>query len=156
MAMVEKSIEVNVPVSTAYKQWTHFESFPRFMEDVEEVTQLNDKRLHWRAEIGGIERECDAEIVEQPPGERVAWRSTSGKRNDGIVTFSTVGPNKARITLRIDYDPEGLAENVGQALGIVGARVEGDLKQFKEFIEARAVETGACRGEIQDGKEVRR
>jgi uncharacterized membrane protein len=152
MATVEKSIDVEVPVSTAYNQWTQFESFPQFMEGILEVKQLDDKRLRWRARIGGEEREWSAEIVEQLPDERIAWRSTSGKQNDGVVTFSTVGPNKTRIDLRIDYEPEGLKENLGQATGVVDARVRGDLERFKKFIESRQVETGAWRGEIRGGQ----
>lgn len=152
MASVVKSIEVGTPVSVAYNQWTQFESFPQFMEGVKSVEQLDDKRLKWRAEIGGAEREWTADIIEQLPDERIAWRSTSGKQNDGVVTFTPLGPDKTRIELRIDYDPEGITENVGQALGVVDARVRGDLERFKKFIESRRVETGAWRGEIQGGQ----
>ena len=149
MAKIEKSIDVKVPVRTAYDQWTQFEEFPRFMEGVEEVRQLDDKRLHWRAKIGGKEEEWDAEITEQLPDERVAWRSTSGAENAGVVTFHHIDANTTRVMLQLEYDPEGVVENVGNALGVVSRRVEGDLKRFKEFIEGRGTETGAWRGEIR-------
>lgn len=149
MATIEKSIEVNAPVRTVYNQWTQFEEFPKFMEGVKSVQQLDDKRLHWRAEIGGQEREWDAEIYEQVPDQRIAWRSISGKQNAGVVRFEPAGSNRTRIHLRIDYDPEGLMENAAQATGIVSGRVEGDLQRFKDFIEKRGVETGAWRGEIR-------
>jgi uncharacterized membrane protein len=152
MPKVEKSLEINVPVSTAYNQWTQFEEFPRFMEGVKEVRQLDDKRLHWRAEIGGKEEEWNAEITEQLPDRRVAWRSTSGARNAGIVTFHSLDSSRTRINLQLDYDPEGAVENVGSAIGLVSSRVEGDLKRFKEFIESRGMETGAWRGEIRGGQ----
>src|SRR5919206_4114871 len=152
---IEKSIEVNVPVHTAYNQWTQFESFPEFMEGVEEVRQLDHQRLHWRARIGGKEKEWDAEIVEQQPDQRVAWRSLSGAANDGVVTFEPIDADTTRVTLALDYDPEGFLENVGDALGLVSRRVEGDLNRFKEFIESRGAETGAWRGEIHGGQSQR-
>jgi uncharacterized membrane protein len=149
---IEKQIEVNVPVHTAYNQWTQFEEFPSFMEGVKEVRQLTDKRLHWRAVVGGKEKEWDAEIFEQTPDGKIAWRSTSGARNDGIVTFDKRGDNKTVVTLHLDYDPEGVVESVGDKLGVVSHRVEGDLKRFKEFVESRGAETGAWRGEIHGGE----
>ncbi len=152
MAYVEKSIEVNVPVHTAYNQWTQFEEFPRFMEGVEEVRQLDDKRLHWRATIAGKTEEWDAEIVEQTPDRVVAWRSTSGAQNAGTVTFQSIDANTTRVNVRIEYDPQSFVEKAGDALGIVSRRVEGDLKRFKEFIESRGTETGAWRGEIHGGR----
>jgi len=152
MATIEKSIEVNVPVRTAYNQWTQFEEFPSFMEGVKEVKQLDDKRLYWRAEIGGKEKQWDAEITEQVPDRRVAWRSTSGQQNNGVVTFESKDGNNTRITLQITYEPEGALENVGTATGVVGGRVQGDLERFKEFIESRGAETGAWRGRIQGGE----
>jgi uncharacterized membrane protein len=152
MAYVEKSIEVNVPVHTAYNQWTQFEEFPRFMEGVEEVHQLDDRRLHWRANIGGKAEEWDAEIIEQTPDQVVAWRSTSGAPNGGTVTFQSIDANTTRVNVRIEYDPQGFVEKAGDALGIVSRRVEGDLKRFKEFIESRGTETGAWRGEIHGGR----
>ncbi len=149
MGSVEKAIDVNVPVRTAYNQWTQFEEFPRFMEGVQEVRQLDDTHLHWRAEVGGKEKEWDAVITEQLPDERVAWRSTSGAENAGVVTFHRLGPDQTRIMLQVEYDPEGLVENTGDAMGFVSRRVEGDLKRFKEFIENRGRETGAWRGTVQ-------
>jgi uncharacterized membrane protein len=148
MAYIEESIDVDVPVRTAYNQWTQFEEFPRFMEGVKEVRQLDDKRLHWRAEIGGKEVEWNAEITEQIPDQRVAWTSTTGRSNAGSVTFRACKPECTRVTLRLDYGPEGLRESAGSALGVVRSRVTRDLERFKEFLEGRGVETGAWRGEI--------
>jgi uncharacterized membrane protein len=151
MASVEKSIEVNCPVNTVYNQWTQFEEFPRFMEGVKEVRQKDDARLQWSAEIGGKEERWEAEITSQVPDERIAWRSTTGVENAGIVTFSPVGEDRTRVHLRIEYEPEGVVENVGDALGVVSRRVEGDLERFKTYIEERGVESGAWRGQIQSG-----
>ena len=152
MAHVEKSITVDVPVRTAYNQWTQFESFPRFMEGVEEVRQIDDKRLHWRATIAGKTEEWDAKIIEQTPDRVVAWQSTSGAPNGGTVSFESLGDNRTRVNLRLEYDPQGVIENVGDALGFVSRRVEGDLQRFKEFIESRGAETGAWRGEVHGGQ----
>jgi uncharacterized membrane protein len=149
MASIEKSIDVEVPVRTAYNQWTQFEEFPRFMEGVKEVRQIDDTHLHWRAEIAGKDEEWDAEITEQTPDMRVAWTNTSGAQNAGVVTFHRLGDNLTRVMLQIEYDPNGFVENVGDALGFVTRRVEGDLKRFKEFIESRGQETGAWRGEVR-------
>ena len=151
MATVEKSIEVNVPVSVAYNQWTQFESFPEFMEGVKQVQQLDDTHLRWRAEVGGKEKEWTAEIFEQLPDERIAWRSTSGARNDGTVLFRPIDANRTNITLRVDYEPDGPVESAGSVLGMVGGRIEGDLKRYKEFIESRGVPTGAWREEVRGG-----
>jgi len=151
MATVEKSIDVEVPVSVAYNQWTQFESFPQFMEGVKQVKQLDDTHLEWRAEIGGKEKQWTAEITEQLPDERIAWRSTSGPRNDGTVLFRPVDGDKTRITSRVDYEPDGPMEAAGSALGVVSGRIEGDLKRFKEFVESRGVPTGAWRGEVRGG-----
>jgi uncharacterized membrane protein len=148
MATIEKSITVNVPVKTAYNQWTQFEEFPKFMEGVREVKQLDDKRLHWRAEIAGKEKEWDAEITEQIPDNRIAWRSRGGAWNAGVVTFHRLSDTSSKVMLQLEYDPEGFVENVGDAIGVVSQRVEGDLKRFKEFIESRGRETGAWRGTI--------
>jgi uncharacterized membrane protein len=148
MATIEKSIDVDVPVRTAYNQWTQFEEFPRFMEGVREVRQLDDKTLRWRAEIGGKEQEWSAEITEQIPDDRIAWRARVGTRNAGVVTFHRLGDSRTRLMLQLEYDPQGVVENVADALGVVSRRVEGDLRRFKEFIEARGRETGAWRGEI--------
>ncbi|HXK33320.1 MAG TPA: SRPBCC family protein [Dehalococcoidia bacterium] len=148
MAAVEKSIDVEVPVRTAYNQWTQFEEFPRFMEGVAEVRQVTDDRLHWKAEIGGKQEEWDARITEQTPDQRIAWTSEDGALNAGVVTFHKLEPNRTRVMLQMEYRPEGLVETVGDKLGFVSRRVEGDLKRFKEFIEERGSETGAWRGEI--------
>jgi uncharacterized membrane protein len=149
MANIEKTIEVEAPLSTVYNQWTQFEEFPRFMEGVKEVQQLNEKQLHWRAEIAGKEEEWDAEITQQVPDERIGWRSTSGAVNAGSVSFRPLGQRRTEVKLRMEYDPKGFAENVGDAVGVVSGKVSGDLKRFKEFIESRGTETGAWRGEIK-------
>ncbi len=153
MADVRATAEVNRPVSTVYNQWTQFEEFPHFMEGVEEVRQLDDATLQWRASIGGVEREWEAKIVEQQPDEVIAWTSTGGTRNHGRVTFEPIGPATTRVELAMDVEPEGVAENVGDALGIIESRVKGDLERFCDFVESRDAETGAWRGEIpSDGK----
>ena len=149
MASIQRSIDVNVPVRTAYNQWTQFEEFPRFMEGIEEIRQLDDRRLHWRAKIGGKTEEWDAMITEQIPDERVAWRNTTGADNAGVVTFHHLSASTTRVMLQIEYDPHGLVENVGSALGVVERRVEGDLKRFKDFVESHGTATGAWRGEIR-------
>jgi uncharacterized membrane protein len=148
MSKIEKSIDVNVPVRTAYDQWTQFEEFPNFMEGVESVHQLDERRLHWRAEIGGKMVEWSAEITEQIPDTRIAWRSTSGARNAGVVSFFRLSDDSCRVALQLDYDPQGFVETVGDWLGAVGRRTEGDLERFKKFIEERGVQTGAWRGSI--------
>lgn len=144
-----KYVDVAVPVSAAYNQWTQFEEFPFFMEGVEEVKQLDDQRLHWRAKIGGQEEEWDALITEQLPDERIAWRSTDGAQNAGVVTFHRLDENKTRVTLQMDYEPEGMVENIGSAVGMVERRIEGDLERFRNYIESRGQETGAWRGTIK-------
>src|SRR5687768_6805482 len=149
MDHVEKCIEVDAPLSMVYNQWTQFEEFPQFMHGVEEVKQLDDKRLRWRAEIAGKVVEWDAEIFEQIPDRRVAWRSTTGPLNSGMVNFESIGPNRTKIWLKMNYRPEGAMEKIGSALGVVSQRVEGDLERFKEFIEDRGAETGAWRGQIE-------
>ena len=154
METIEKDIEVEAPVSTVYNQWTQFEDFPKFMEGVEEVKQLDDRRLYWKAEVGGKEKEWDAEIFQQIPDHRIAWRSTSGVANSGMVNFEPLTSGKTRISLRLNYETEGFVESAGDFLGVVGRRVEGDLKRFKDFIQQRGRETGAWRGEIQ-GRETR-
>jgi uncharacterized membrane protein len=150
MHRIEKSIEVGVPIRTAYNQWTQFEEFPRFMEGVESVKQLDDKRLHWRANIYGKTEEWDAVIEEQEPDQRITWHSTSGNDIAGKVSFASQDPNRTRINLEMGYDPEGAVENIGTWLGVVDRRIEADLKRFKEFIEKRGVETGGWRGEIEN------
>jgi uncharacterized membrane protein len=148
METIEKSIDVNVPVKTAYNQWTQFEEFPRFMEGIEKVTQLDDTHLHWVAKIGGKTVEWDATISEQIPDQRIVWYSENGAVHSGVVSFHSLGPDTSRITLRIDYEPEGMIEEAGDKLGVVSHRVEGDLERFKKFIETRGAETGAWRGAV--------
>jgi len=149
MASVVESIDVNVPVSTAYNQWTQFEDFPQFMEGVKSVKQLDDTHLHWVAEIAGNEEEWDAEITEQHPDERVAWRSVSGAQNAGVVTFHRLDDKTTRVTLQMDVEPDGVVETVGTALGFLDRRVKDDLERFSEFIQGRGAETGAWRGDVE-------
>jgi uncharacterized membrane protein len=148
MAHVRATTEVERPVTTVYNQWTQFEEFPQFMEGVEKVTQLDDKRLHWVAKIGPVQREWDAEIVSQSPDQGVAWRSVNGADNAGTVTFRPLAADRTEVTLELTFDPETATEKVGDALGIVERRAEGDLERFKRFIEERGAETGAWRGRI--------
>jgi uncharacterized membrane protein len=149
MSTIEQSIDVNVPVSTAYNQWTQFEEFPRFMEGVEAVTQLDQQRLQWRANVGGRVEEWEARITEQHPDERIAWKQTTGAPNAGVVTFHRLSDTTTRVMLQMEYEPQGVVENLGDMVGVVSRRVAGDLKRFKEFIEARGQETGAWRGEVE-------
>ena len=148
MATVEQSIEVNQPIRTVYNQWTQFEEFPRFMEGVEEVRQLDDTHLHWKARIAGQEREWDAEITEQLPDERIAWRSREGAHTAGAVTFHRLDERRTRIMLQMEVEPEGVVEHVADKMGVINRRVEGDLRRFRDFIESRGRETGAWRGEV--------
>jgi uncharacterized membrane protein len=148
MGTVENSIVVDKPVRMVYDQWTQFEEFPRFMGGVEEVVQRDDSHLHWKASIAGVSREWDAEIVDQEPDRRISWVSTSGFKNDGTVSFDPVETAATRVTLRMEFQEESLAEKAADALGIAERRVEGDLERFKDFIESRDGETGAWRGEI--------
>jgi uncharacterized membrane protein len=152
MQTIEESIEVDAPVRVVYNQWTQFEEFPEFMEGVEEVRQIDDKRLHWVAEIAGRRHEWDAEIQEQIPDEKIAWRSISGMQNTGLVRFEKTGENRTGVHVTISYEPASAMERVGAALGLASARVKSDLKRFKEFIEARGQESGAWRGEIHGGE----
>jgi uncharacterized membrane protein len=149
MATVEKSIEVEVPVQTAYNQWTQFEEFPRFMEGVKEIKQIDETHLHWKADIGGVEREWDARITEQEPDMRIAWTSESGAENGGVVTFHKLDDNRTKVMLQLEFEPEDLVEQVGDKLGFVSRRTSGDLKRFKEFIEDRGQETGSWRGRVE-------
>jgi len=149
MSTITESIDVNVPVRTAYNQWTQFEEFPEFMENVEEVRQLDDKRLHWKAKVAGKTKEWDAKITEQTPDQRVAWTATSGDGNAGVVTFHRIDDNKTRVTVQMDVAPEGVVEKVGDAIGVPERVVKDDLERFKEFIERRGTESGAWRGEIE-------
>jgi uncharacterized membrane protein len=148
MPTVEQSIEVDVPLSTAYNQWTQFEEFPSFMEGVSEVRQVDDRHLHWVAEFGGRRHEWDAEITEQNPDERVAWRDVAGTHNAGVVTFHRLDDEHTRLMVQMDFEAEGAVEKVGDALGVPERRVKGDLERFKELIESRGQESGAWRGEV--------
>jgi uncharacterized membrane protein len=152
MSTIEESIDVQVPVRTAYNQWTQFEEFPKFMEGVKTVQQLDDVSLHWTAEIAGQERDWEAKITEQIPDERIAWTSTSGTGNAGVVTFHKIDPNTTRLMLQLEIYPGDFKEKVGDWLQIPRARVKGDLHRFKEFIEHRGTETGAWRGEVAQTK----
>ncbi|WP_112105028.1 SRPBCC family protein [Parafrankia sp. Ea1.12] len=145
---VQESIDVAVPVRTAYNQWTQFESFPNFMEGVESVQQTDDTHTHWKIKAGGAEREFDATITEQLPDERVSWKSTEGTRHAGVVTFHRLADDATRVTVQMDWQPEGLAEKAGSVLGADDRRVKDDLKRFKSFIEERGQETGAWRGDV--------
>jgi uncharacterized membrane protein len=149
MSKIEQSVDVNVPVREAYNQWTQFEEFPEFMKGVESVKQTDDTHLHWVAEIAGVRKEWDAEITQQEPDQRIAWNSTSGADNAGAVDFHRLDDEKTRITLTMDVDPEGIVENLGNAIGVPERQVEGDLKRFKEFIEQQGVASGAWRGKVE-------
>ena len=145
---IEESIELNVPVSTAYNQWTQFEEFPRFMASVQEVKQVDNTHLHWRAKVAGKPKEWDAEITEQIPDARIAWRSTNGVHNEGVVTFHKLGDNRTKVMLQMDYDPQTIGEKVADALGGVKLAAKSNLKRFKHLVEGRGVETGAWRGSV--------
>ena len=145
---VEKSVTVDVPVTTAYNQWTQFEQFPQFMGGVEEVRQLDDVRTHWVAEIAGVRREWDATILEQVPDRKIAWAATEGATNAGAVYFEPVGASSTRVTLSLEFEPEGVVEKAGDALNIVEKRTEADLQKFKSLIESQGFATGAWRGQV--------
>ena len=149
MSQIIETVDVDVPVRTAYDQWTQFESFPMFMEGVEKVEQLDDTTLRWTAEIARQKRSWKAKITEQLPDERVAWTSIDGTKNAGVVTFHHLDERKTRVTLQLDVDPEGPVENIGDALGFVQRRAKGDMERFKKFIESRGTETGAWRGTVK-------
>ena len=152
MSRIVESIDVDVPVRIAYDQWTQFEEFPRFMDGVKRVRQLDDTTLEWTAEINGVERSWRADIAEQEPDQVIAWRSTSGAKNDGRVTFEPLDDSRARATLELDVEPDDAIEKVGDALGFVERQVKGDLRRFKEFIEARGTPSGGWRGEVEGGQ----
>lgn len=142
------SIDVEVPVSAAYDQWTQFETFPDFMEGIVDVRQVDDTHLHWKAKIAGAEREWDAEVTEQHPDERVAWESTSGQHNAGVVTFHKLDPRHTRVMLQQDIETEGMIEKVGDALGMIERRAKGDLERFKKLVESRGSASGGWRGDV--------
>ena len=149
MANIIETVDVGVDVRTAYDQWTQFESFPSFMEGVERVAQIDDTRLHWVATIAGKREEWDAQITEQDPDKRIAWTSTTGAKNAGVVTFHHLDDATTRVTLQMDWEPEGIVETVGDTLGLDSRRVKGDLERFKTFIEERGTATGAWRGTVE-------
>jgi uncharacterized membrane protein len=149
MSSVTKSIDVNVPIRTAYDQWTQFEEFPRFMEGIKSVTQIDDTHIHWVAEIAGQRKEWDAEISEQHADERVAWTSTGGARNAGVVTFHRIDDGTTRVTVQMDADPDGPIESIGDWAGVLDRRVQGDLERFRDFIQGRGEPTGAWRGNVE-------
>jgi uncharacterized protein (TIGR02271 family) len=152
MGTTTHSIEVNAPLSAVYNQWTQFAEFPRFMEGVEEVRQEGEKRLFWRAKIGGKVKEWEAEITNQIPDERIAWQSVDGSPNSGTIIFEELDSERTRVTATIEYEPEGLLEKTGDVLGIPSGRVEGDLERFRDFIEERGRESGGWRGQIGEGE----
>jgi uncharacterized membrane protein len=155
MASITESVDVEVPVRTAYDQWTQFEEFPRFMEGVKSVDQIDAAHLRWVAEIGGKQHAWTAEITEQRPDERVAWKTIDGHGNAGVVTFHRLGPGETRVTVQMDHETDGMMEELGSALGMDSRRVQGDLERFKDLVEGRGVPTGAWRGEIQGGERIR-
>ncbi|WP_030763204.1 SRPBCC family protein [Streptomyces sp. NRRL F-2664] len=149
MSQVKETIEVDVPVRTAYNQWTQFETFPLFMEGVQRVEQIDEALTHWVTKFGGVDREFDAEITEQIPDERIAWVTVGGEvEQSGVVTFHPIDATHTEVTLRMDFDPDGLAENIADRFGFVDRQVTGDLARFKKFIEERGTESGAWRGEV--------
>jgi uncharacterized membrane protein len=148
MTTIEQSVEVAVPVSTAYNQWTQFESFPEFMEGVDRIEQTGDSMTHWVTSIGGVTREFDAKITEQHPDERVAWRTVDEPHQAGVVTFHRLSEDTTKVMVQMDFEPDGLAEQAADKLGIVKHRVKGDLDRFKKFIESRGTESGGWRGDV--------
>jgi uncharacterized membrane protein len=148
MSQVEESIEVEVPVSTAYNQWTQFEEFPKFMDTVDEIRQLDDTRLHWVVSAGGRREEFDAVITEQIPDTRIAWKSTDGPKHAGVVDFHKLSDDKTQVMVIMDTEAEGMVEKAADAVGLVKRQVRGDLERFKKMIESRGEESGAWRGEV--------
>ena len=152
MAEIDETVDVAVPVSTAYNQWTQFDDFPEFMENVKEVRQLDDTHLHWVAEVAGRRHEWDAEITYQEPDRRIAWRSTDGTTNTGSVRFEPLGDDQTRVKVRLTYEPENAAEALADKVGVDDRGVRADLKRFKDFVESRGAETGAWRGAVREGE----
>ena len=152
MERIEKSFEVDCPVRTVYNQWTQFEEFPRFMDGIQEVRQTDDTHLHWKAKIAGKEKEWDAEIIEQVPDKAIAWRSISGAPNAGAVRFQQVDPQRTRIDLTMEYEPQGFVEKAGDAVGVLSGKVEHAVEKFKDLLEKRRAETGGWRGEVHGGR----
>lgn len=154
MTSTTQSITVRAPLRAVYNQWTQFEQFPQFMQGIERVEQIDDTTLRWTADIAGKEASWTAKIVEQQPDRLIAWKSMSGRTNNGRVTFSAISDDETQVQAMIEYETEGLIENVGDALGLVESRVQGDLERFKRFIEARGQETGGWRGTVHQGQEI--
>lgn len=148
MTSVTKSVDVAVPITTAYNQWTQFESFPNFMGGVDSITQTDDTHTHWVTSVGGVKREFDTEITEQHPDERVAWKSTDGTTHAGVVTFHRLDDTQTRVTVQLDWEPEGVVEKIGAAVGVDDHQVKADLERFKHFIEGRGSEQGEWRGDV--------
>jgi uncharacterized membrane protein len=155
MATITETIDVEVPVRTAYNQWTQFEEFPEFMDGVQSVDQIDDTHLHWVAEAGGKQHSWTAEITEQHPDERVAWKAVDGHGNAGVVTFHRLGDEETRVTVQMEHETGGVMDSIGSALGMDSRRVKGDLERFKDLIETRGVESGAWRGEVDSGERTR-
>ena len=153
MSTVSKSVDVDVPVSTAYNQWTQFESFPHFMDGVESITQEGDTHTHWKVKVGGVSREFDTEITEQVPDQVIAWRSTGGDTggHSGRVSFESLGASSTRVNIELGWEPEGLVEKAGAALNVDQRQVDSSAEEFKKFIESRGGETGAWRGDVSGG-----
>ena len=152
METIKETIEVNVPVSTAYNQWTQFADFPKFMDGVKSVEQLDDTHLRWVAEVGGQSRDWQAEIVEQVPEQRIAWRATDGDGPNGLVSFEPLGEDTTLVTVEMSYEPEGLKEQLGAKIGLDSRQVKEDLGRYKELVETMGSETGAWRGEVHAGE----
>jgi uncharacterized membrane protein len=152
METIKESIQVNVPVTTAYNQWTQFEDFPKFMESVESVEQVDDTHLRWVAEVSGERREWQAEIIDQVPDQKVAWRAVDGSGPNGVVTFEPLGEDKTMVVVEMSYEPEGLKEQLGAKIGLDSRQVSQDLERFKQLIETLGGETGAWRGEVHAGE----
>jgi uncharacterized membrane protein len=148
LSTITESIDVDVNVTTAYNQWTQFESFPRFMEGVDAINQVDDTHTHWVVSTAGVQREFNATITEQHPDERIAWRSDDGPEHAGVVTFHRLSDATTRVTAQMDIDPEGFVENVADKLGILNRRVKGDMTRFKDFIESSGIETGGWSGDV--------
>ena len=152
MSQIQQSVDVDVPVSVAYNQWTQFESFPHFMSGIESITQVDDTRNHWVTSIAGVKREFDTEITEQHPDERIAWRSVGGDaEHAGVVTFHRLSDTSTRVMIQIDWQPSSVAEKVGSAINVDEMQVKQDAERFKDFIESRGRETGSWRGDVEAG-----
>jgi uncharacterized membrane protein len=154
MKSIHKEVEVEAPVSEVYNLWTQFEEFPRFMEGVEAVRQLDDGHLHWVAKIGGKTHEWDAEITEQKPDDVISWRSQDGKLNTGVVRFEAKNAGCTLVKVDMAYEPEGVIENVGDWLGAADRRVEGDLERFRDLVQEQGDVSGGWRGSIEGGQRV--